>query len=568
MTRFLPRKFTIFLWLVLPFVCHAQEPQRLRPTGPYRIQGVMVDAKTGAPIPEAEIEIQESAQPNTPAFESIESGADGSFQFANLAEGKYSLLAARQGYAAQAYLQHENFWTGVAVGPGKDATHLRFPLSPSAKLIGQVLDETGEALRGAAVQLWKEELDWGRQKIHAAGATITNDEGKYRFEHLAAGRYSVSVSAVPWYSRFGPTTLSPYLRGSGSVISLADNAPSDAPGEDNPGSFRNAVYPTLYYPNSREKEAMGWIAVHGGDLARADLQMEPVPSAHIYVSIGPGQQAPGAPVQLQMELPDKQLMGVQARTTEIAPGTIDVSGIAPGRYQIGNGQEASEDGETSGQSLDVAGSAEVSLTGAPIHGYPVHGTVHFEGVSLGSAYAILQLTDFAGRKYRAGYNPAGDEQAEFSFATLPTGTGEYEISITEPSGAKITSLSAAGAKVSGNRLETDGTGDVKLVIGAVLTAGVLEGVALRDGKPFAGAMVTLLPEKRADWTELARRDQSDSDGTFRLAAVVPGKYKLLALEHGWELEWSQPGVLDKYFAKSTPLEIGERPQLKVNVEVQ
>ena len=46
--------------------------------------------------------------------------------------------------------------------------------------------------------------------------------------------------------------------------------------------------------------------------------------------------------------------------------------------------------------------------------------------------------------------------------------------------------------------------------------------------------------------DLFRRDQSDLDGTFTLQGIVPGRYTVLAIEGGWELDWSErePAIFD------------------------
>jgi hypothetical protein len=47
---------------------------------------------------------------------------------------------------------------------------------------------------------------------------------------------------------------------------------------------------------------------------------------------------------------------------------------------------------------------------------------------------------------------------------------------------------------------------------------------------------------------LFRRDQSDSDGTFALRAVLPGDYRVVAVAEGWDLEWTNPAELSSYLA--------------------
>ena len=67
---------------------------------------------------------------------------------------------------------------------------------------------------------------------------------------------------------------------------------------------------------------------------------------------------------------------------------------------------------------------------------------------------------------------------------------------------------------------------------------------------------------------LFRRDQSDSDGTFSLKPVVPGRYTLLAIQDGWDLEWTDPKVLKPFLPKGTPLQVEPSGKYDVRVAVQ
>jgi hypothetical protein len=78
-------------------------------------------------------------------------------------------------------------------------------------------------------------------------------------------------------------------------------------------------------------------------------------------------------------------------------------------------------------------------------------------------------------------------------------------------------------------------------------------------------MVLLVPDENLIFL---RRDQSDSDGTFTLGNIVPGRYHLLAVERGWELEWANRNVLDAFLKKSIPIEVHTNDKLTGTVEVQ
>ncbi len=96
----------------------------------------------------------------------------------------------------------------------------------------------------------------------------------------------------------------------------------------------------------------------------------------------------------------------------------------------------------------------------------------------------------------------------------------------------------------------------------------INGIALRDGKPIEGAMVLLVPQDVEDFGQLIRRDQSDSDGTFTLKMVPPGRYTIVAIEKGWELEWANPEVLRRYLSGGESVQVGPDgiPSIKLKVQ--
>ena len=93
----------------------------------------------------------------------------------------------------------------------------------------------------------------------------------------------------------------------------------------------------------------------------------------------------------------------------------------------------------------------------------------------------------------------------------------------------------------------------------------VQGTVTRAGKGFAGAMVVLVPKNPEMDRDLFRRDQSDLDGTFVLRDVVAGSYTLLAIENGWDLDWSQPGVIAAYLKRGRRIEIGNQSAGPMNV---
>ena len=81
-------------------------------------------------------------------------------------------------------------------------------------------------------------------------------------------------------------------------------------------------------------------------------------------------------------------------------------------------------------------------------------------------------------------------------------------------------------------------------------------------------MIVLVPADPVNNRVLFRRDQSDSDGTFVLANIVPGRYTLLAIQDGWELEWANPEVLGKFMKQGESLVVEPKGKYSVKVNVQ
>jgi hypothetical protein len=165
------------------------------------------------------------------------------------------------------------------------------------------------------------------------------------------------------------------------------------------------------------------------------------------------------------------------------------------------------------------------------------------------------------------YPMQADEKGEFSLrGSVPPGT--YDLLVGQPAAGAIRALSATGAKVSGHTLEIGAGQDVKLSVVLSRGTGKISGVALKDGKPVDGVMVVLVPEDPEHNLELFRRDQSDSDGSFNLPAILPGKYTVVAIESGWELDWFTPGVIRKYLGGGKSVQVSVDSTQTVDVPVQ
>jgi hypothetical protein len=135
----------------------------------------------------------------------------------------------------------------------------------------------------------------------------------------------------------------------------------------------------------------------------------------------------------------------------------------------------------------------------------------------------------------------------------------------------IVGISAEGAQVKGHSITVSANASASVAL--TLAVGVdVQGVVKKSGKPFAEAMVVLVPKNAALDHDLFRRDQSDLDGTFSLRNVVPGSYTVVAIEDGWDLDWSRPEIIAPYVKRGRPIEVRSATstamQVKEPIEVQ
>jgi len=102
------------------------------------------------------------------------------------------------------------------------------------------------------------------------------------------------------------------------------------------------------------------IAVHGGDRLEADIHLNPVPALHLIFRVSEDLNRGMILPQLEKQVFDGTEHENAGNIQSIAPGVVEMAGIAPGRYSVrmpgSNGQwkEPTEVNLESGGELDVS----------------------------------------------------------------------------------------------------------------------------------------------------------------------------------------------------------------------
>ncbi len=547
---------TVFLSTSLR-LSHAQTVSP--PVAAGRITGTVLHSVTGQPLAGIDVAISPTEQRDLRT--EVTTGSDGRFVFENLTRGKFTLSAQGRGFSEQAYQQHAPFSTAVAVGPDVISDNLIFELVPDASISGTVLDEENEAVRNGDVMLFARDGATGRMESRAQ-ATL-EDQGRYHFGHLSPGVYFLAVSAQPWYATDPPIARNAaQLYTEGEAQTYKDPPPVAEASEDSP---LDLTYRITFYADAVEGESASPIQLHPGERASADITLRAVPALHLTVrnaSTDPNQ--PGS-AQVQQKVFNRTLLPILARIQPGAHGTLRLSGIPPGHLILKLRSFTGKDWKTQVREVDISSDGEIDAADNSFFPVSIHGRVQIPGqAALGPGSYIR----FNNRETNESFGGPVSPKGEFEISQIITGTAEYEVAMINARGSIVQRVTATGAKVIGRTLVLPRSGTVDLTVTMSGQAARIDGTVLRDGKSMSQAMVVLVPESLQGNVDLIRRDQSDSDGTFSLYQVLPGRYRVVAIANGWELDWQNPAILRPYLEHSEPIEVTSARTYKISVPVQ
>ncbi|MGH9817823.1 MAG: carboxypeptidase regulatory-like domain-containing protein, partial [Candidatus Acidiferrales bacterium] len=450
----------------------------------------------------------------------------------------------------------------ITIGAGQKMRDVLFRMIPAAAVAGRVFDEDGEPVPYVAVQVLRHSYVRGQRQLIPAGSASTNDLGEFRIFGLPPGRYY--VSATPAGSGF-------VMAGGGGVAGRVMMIAGELAGRAGGGRAAAAnaeeeSYASTYYPGTIDPARATPVEVKAGDeVLGMDLTLilQRTFSVRGRVANSIDTRARGQTNVFVMprEAGARGFMGMRNRATVDGNGEFEITGVAPGSYNVTAMLFADGQAYTARQAIEVGqGHIEgVNLLIAP--GVDIPGKARLDG-----------NVDLSGGNVRVMLTPPDESFSFGSFGnTTIAADGTFTLKNVSPGNYVVRLLSLpADAYLKEARFGGDDVVEEQLTIQPGRSSGALEltlsgsgarldGLVLTDENlPFSGAQVALVPEQRLrQRSDLFKTGTTDQMGKFTLRGIRPGEYKLFAWDDVEPGSWHDPDFLRSYEQKGISVKVSE-----------
>ena len=506
------------------------------PSSAALVEGSVVNKVTGAPVRHAHVMYIKVSSANSGPI-STDTDSDGRFSI-TLEAGSYRLWVERPGFARQAYGSHTPEGTGTVLNlsPGQQARNVNLRIVPFGAIAGRVLDEDGEPIQGAGIQVLRFNFATGRRQLVPVTGASSNDLGEYRAYNLPAGRYFLLVTPR------------------GTPLSHPPETGTLLPEMQDPLA-------AVYYPGGLDFASASPILLpEGGEVTDADFHLQRTPAVMVRGRVFSDEPVGG---QLQVVLAHNEgnvASPINRSTATVDPNTgrFEFHGIAPGSYllvasQFRNGRALGGrvpievNAETAQQNLslnltpafDITGSVEIEgSSGAKVPGTTIR-LAPAEGLALGSQPSVRLGPD-------GGFRLSGVTPGvwDFTLGNLPE-----DLWVKAASFGDLDVLSGELNISSGSR------GPLRVVLAG--NGAQVSGTVTQQGQPVS-ATVVLVPAA-AELQGLAQmyRSTQTQGGAFMFRGVRPGAYKLFAFEEVEPFAWLDPEFLKPVESLGETISVGE-----------
>ena len=545
------------LWCIL-FISPALRSQSAptptsQPPATAFISGIVLDRATGAPLRKAQVNL--STDEAVPLDAQAITSADGRFAFAHVPPGRYTLHADCEGYLHAWYGAGtpEHLPGIITLEPGEQRHNFVLRLDAVAAISGIVVDQDGDPVEQAAVDLWTRSFSRGKPKYEEIRSAHTNDRGEYRIFDVLPGHYILRATAANW----------------GASRIQAEVSATIQPTGPQP----QAQFGAQFYPGTdRIADASVLTIASGKDTEGINFRLSPASAVLLRGSVIP---PPGLPSNSQIEvsiIPQNALTHNQITYgTGAAPPayTFEHSGLAPGEYLLVASVSSGDRPYRGVARVQLNPGADNSVTIKLDPGIDLYGSVKTEGDTASATHYQIQLSPGDGIPV-FGSPAAALAKPDGTFVLKNVVAGIWDIGVTPiPHEGYLKSMRLGDQDVLTEEMMI--TPDTSAALHIVVSAhgGTLEGdVKTGAGNNAPRAIVLLAPDgKYSQVLSFFGVVFTDQRGHFKFSSLTPGKYMIYAFDKMRPGIWQDPNFAKPYQSRGEALEIheGANPSMQLQL---
>ena len=513
----------------------------------YTLRGTVINAATGEPIRGALVQVDERTQLTA---------ANGEFLFEAMPAGTFGFRVQKPGYFSPQDLPNGGTQASIiTVGP--DQPRVTLKLIPEGIIYGHINGDNGEPLENLPVQLLFDRIENGKRVRNTWRTTTTNEEGQFRLPELLPGKYLLFAGPSPTPAAFPRRMSESSVQG----------------------------YPAAFYPGVSDAAAAAPIEITAGKHAEINVTLALQPFYRISGTVAGYPPESGVNLQFLNAAGQAIPVGFQLdrnggfRSGWMPAGLITISAFSHDvktQQTYFASQKVSVTSDRAGVHLVLAPNVTIPVTMRleRTREDSASGSSSFPAGSIGlrsqtqpdvPARIVLAPADRSLASFRGQYGSelvGSGENRWLGIPNVPPGT--YSVQVF-PNGPYYVQSARLGTS---NLLEDDLTiapGGSVQAIDIVMRddPSMLRGTVLLDRQPVS-AYVLALPLSNPGPVQLMN---SGINGDFQFWNLAPGSYKLLAVDHGGDWEYSNPEVLRKYLSRAREVSVGPGQSASVELEL-
>jgi hypothetical protein len=508
----------LMVTIPLPMGLMAQVPQPASDPAQWASVSGKITNAGGQPLAKADVTLRQNGFAPTPTF-SATTGPDGLFELTGVPAGGYSLYAERTGYMPQGFgapagVQYPTGVRGVVrIAAGERLTGKDIQMSPATTFSGKVLDEDGDPVANAQVQVLRQLTVSGHTRLYYAqnGYAMSDQNGEYRMSNLQPARYFLMASPPASYD-------------------AVKRLPRKADEEER-------RYVKTFYPGTADYAAASMVDVFAGrDQGGMNISLKKAPVYHVRGRVAGADKNATLRVY-RTGLEDSTLFNYLGAAAVQDDGTFDLPDVPAGQHAIIALNQGAGNRIVARRVIGVSTDDVQNLVLTVVPQTPIQGRIRLAG----DAPPVDPNKPPPPPQYRVQVTfldgiatmgvPPIKVDTDGTFAIPPLNPGRYAISISgAPAGSYWQSTMRGTTALSANILEVaEGSADpLDIVFGR--EGGTVNGVVSMDDAPTGRGACILLPD--SDELLEARYSAGSAvlGGRCKLTGIRPGSWHLFALE--------------------------------------